>query len=107
MLPCRRKIGSFSVLITALEASVEVPKMDVVTERLLHEERKHKKKEEGLEEKAMMTRKPWKRGSCFNCGKYGHFKFNCPELSGDRKERKRGDHKAQAARKNAEDTSDR
>ena len=33
---------SFGVLITALEASSEVPKMDVVMERLLHEERKHK-----------------------------------------------------------------
>ena len=37
---------SFGVLITALEASSEVPKMDVVMERLLHEERKHKGKEE-------------------------------------------------------------
>ena len=29
---------SYSVLVTALEASSEVPKMEVVTERLLHEE---------------------------------------------------------------------
>ena len=27
---------SFGVLVTALEASTDVPKMDVVTERLLH-----------------------------------------------------------------------
>jgi len=31
---------SFSVLVTAFEASLEVPKMEVATERLLHEERK-------------------------------------------------------------------
>lgn len=31
---------SFSVLVTAVEASPEVPKMEVATERLLHEERK-------------------------------------------------------------------
>ena len=31
---------SFGVLVTALEACSEVPKMDVVTERLLHEEQK-------------------------------------------------------------------
>lgn len=33
---------SFGVLVTALEASSEVPKMDMVSERLLHEERKVK-----------------------------------------------------------------
>ena len=31
--------------ITALEASSEVPKMEIVTERLLHEERKQKEKD--------------------------------------------------------------
>ena len=30
------------MLVTALEASADVPKMEVVTERLLHEERKLK-----------------------------------------------------------------
>ncbi len=36
---------SFSMLVTALEANEAVPKMEIVTERLLHEERKRKKKE--------------------------------------------------------------
>ena len=36
---------SYGVLVTALEASSEVPKMEVVTERLLHEVRKHKEKD--------------------------------------------------------------
>ena len=31
---------SYSVLVTALEANAEVPSMETVTERLLHEERK-------------------------------------------------------------------
>ena len=54
MLPCQGKIGlicllaslpePFSVLITALEASPDVPRMEVVTERLLHEEWKFKVK---------------------------------------------------------------
>lgn len=35
---------SYDVLVTALEANVEVPKMGTVTERLLHEERKLKKR---------------------------------------------------------------
>ena len=32
--------GSYNVLVTALEANSEVPKMDLVTERLLHKENK-------------------------------------------------------------------
>ena len=37
--------GCFGVLVTAFEANSEtIPKMDVVTERLLHEERKLKEK---------------------------------------------------------------
>lgn len=49
---------SYGVLLTALEASKTVPSMEVVTERLLNEERKHKEKEERtnlLDEKAMTT----------------------------------------------------
>ena len=61
--------ASFGVLVTALESSAEVPKMDVVTESLLHEERGT-----STDEKAMATQSKWfkKRGSCHYCGKYGH-----------------------------------
>ena len=56
---------SFGVLVTALEASA---KMGVVTERLLHEERKLREKEEvtSTDAKAMATQSKWfkKRGSC-------------------------------------------
>ena len=75
--------NSYGVLITALEASETVPSMEVVTQRLLIEERKYKEKKgcsNLLDEKAMTTlpRKFNKRGSCFNCGKHGHFKRDCP-----------------------------
>ena len=33
---------SFDILVTALEASPDVPKMEIVTERLLHEDSKQK-----------------------------------------------------------------
>ena len=35
---------TFDALVTALEANEEVPRMEIVTERLLHTERKQKKK---------------------------------------------------------------
>ena len=34
---------SFNMLVTAIEANPEVPKVETVTERLLHEERKQRK----------------------------------------------------------------
>ena len=49
---------SYNMLVTALEANAEVPKLEVVTERLLHEERKLKDREgAGVNsEKAMTAR---------------------------------------------------
>ena len=45
---------SFNTLVTALEANEDVPKMEVVTKRLLHAERKQKEKSSvDLNEKAM------------------------------------------------------
>ena len=38
---------SYSVLVTALEANVDVPKLEVVTERILHQERKLKDRSGG------------------------------------------------------------
>ena len=49
---------SFIVLVTALKANEEVPKIKIVTERILHEERKQKEKNNSdlSAEKAMTTK---------------------------------------------------
>ena len=44
LLASLRNHTSFSMLVTALESSPEVPQMELVTERLLHEEKKLKEK---------------------------------------------------------------
>ena len=68
---------SYSMLVTALEANAEVPKMELVTERLLHEERKLKDREgaDVSSEKAMTAKQRFKKGpKCHHCGKYGHIR---------------------------------
>ena len=71
---------SYNMLVTALEANAEVPKMELVTERLLHEERKLKdrKSTDVSSEKAMTAKQPFKKGpKCHHCGKFGHIRCNC------------------------------
>ena len=48
---------SYDMLVTAFEASFEVPKLEIVTERLLHEESKRKDKETTSTEVKAMTSK--------------------------------------------------
>ena len=78
---------SFNMLVTALEASSEnVQKMEIVTERLLHEERKMKEKgNEGNGSKAFTAghrrENPKKLLTCHFCKKPGHFKRNCRKLA--------------------------
>ena len=77
---------SFDMLVTALEANSEVPKLETVTERLLHEERKFKEKaiiSDGVKyPKALATgRNRHSNGpKCYHCGRTGHIKRNCREL---------------------------
>ena len=49
---------SYNMLVTALEAREEVPKMEVITEKLLHAERKQKEKSslDSSGDNAMMTK---------------------------------------------------
>ena len=86
---------SFNMLVTALEASPEVPALELVTERLLHEERKTKEKAEGTtnsnshsgslkvnecEDAFFSGNKQKSKGPCFFCDQMGHLKRDCEEF---------------------------
>ena len=72
---------SYSMLVTALEACPDVPKMETVTERLLHEERKRTDSDisNGSNgDKAMTAKRPGSKGpKCYKCHKFGHIKSEC------------------------------
>ena len=80
---------SFDMLVTALESQSEVPKFELVIERLIHEESKLRTKISVAEEEslALTTRaegnKPYKGTSwsvkCFHCAG-SHYIKNCPVL---------------------------
>ena len=89
---------SYDMLVTALEANSEVPKLETVTERLLNEERKLNEKSgtDGgnvRDPKALAVmrrsqdhqrRSEKMRGpTCYYCGKSGHIKRNCEKLKDD------------------------
>ena len=67
----------YNVLVTALEASPEVPAFAVVTERLLHEESKMKNRSADSDQEGALIGKFKKRGRCHFCNRPGHFKREC------------------------------
>ena len=83
------------MLVTALEASQDVLKWPLVTERLLYEENKVREKQtSGAEPKAMISKHHIsKKGlKCFQSGKFGHLKRNWRLLGEDSKERVKRDY---------------
>ena len=74
---------SFNVLVTALQANEVVRRMEVVTERLLHEERKPKEpvgSERSREEAMTGKQRPKGKGpKNHHCGKFGQIRRNCNE----------------------------
>ena len=83
---------SFDVLVTALEAQSEnVPKWELVTERLLHEETKLKEKAPHNRidgRKALVAgnnSRPKKPFTCNYCKKPGHFKRDCRKFLASQK----------------------
>lgn len=74
----------YKTLVTALQASEEVPKMSVVIERLLQEEKgvldQEKEVEKAGEIDALMLRER-RRIKCYQCGKLGHIRRECRERS--------------------------
>ena len=83
---------SYSMLVTALEANSVVPKMEVVTKRLLHEERKQKEKDSLVSSSSKafpVSRSKKVVPKCFHCGKPGHLKKQCRLLPTNRETAKR------------------
>ena len=92
---------SFGMLVTALEANTDVPKMDIVTERLLHEERKRNSRDdsEPSSERAMTSHSRRKLVKCHHCGKLGHIKRNCRLLFSEELKSKSHHHGKERANK--------
>lgn len=92
--------ASYDILVTALEANKTVPEMDMVIERLTHEERKQSERSEQSGEAGLFSKrtdKSKRQGPmCYKCKEFGHIKKNCPLW-------KRG--KKETAQKSEEDMS--
>ena len=86
----------YNMLVTALEACPEVPKLEVVTEKLLNEERKMKEKQENISRgsvfnsghDALLVNSQNKSNNCFYCGKAGHKIRFCEQKRLDEEEKK-------------------
>ena len=80
----------YNMLVTAFEASAEVPKLEIVTEKLLNEERKllekncsrdsvHYSSSHDALFTSSQNRSKYVPPNCYYCGESGHIKRNCEE----------------------------
>ena len=93
---------TYNVLVTALEAHADVPKLEVVTERILHQEWNFSDKSgsSSLSEGALTSCRFPKGGAkvkCHHCGKLGHIKKFCRELKAQKERRGMSEKTAVAA----------
>ena len=70
---------SYDMLVTALEASPEIPKMEDLTEKIINAERKIKEKQKSKKEEQALATERYKAPQtdsrkCFYCGGSGHIK---------------------------------
>ena len=87
----------YNVLVTSLLSNVEVPSMEIVTERIMHEDRKLKEiesKESKNQNQVFYAGNGGGRReppTCFHCGFKGHIKRNCEQFKKDQeKQEKQG-----------------
>ena len=82
---------SYDMLVTALEASAEIPNMETITEKIIHEERKIKEKQKTKKEEQALASERYKPQDrrCFYCNQSGHIKKFCKKYLEDQEERKK------------------
>lgn len=100
---------SFNMLVIALEPNAEVPSMQGVTKRFIHEDRKANKRETASSEKLFLGKKSKKnRLQWHGCDTFGHIRRYCKELDKNKhtKESKPEKHKANSAKDNMESDSE-
>ena len=86
---------AYNMLVTALEASTEVPQMEVVIERLLYEEKKLGEREKSpIPSSRVMVTSDHKGNKkfikCHHCGKLGHIRRFCKDLNKDKSKKEPG-----------------
>ena len=103
-------LDSFGALVTALEANEDIPKMEIVRERLLHTERKQKEKTGADlgEQKAFIAKQQvnMKGPKCHKCGKYGHIKKYCRSIFVDKSQHRHKHNANTTESKHIESSSD-